>query len=226
MSEPSSREAIFKKLRGSLEVPANDDARQAVVEARIAARARHLTPARALLSPAALRTQFRGFLERGHATVLDCATLDALPSAIAKYLRDHNRPSRLRMGSDPRLVNLPWTTAPALTVDRGHAQPADDVSLSYAVAAAAETGTLVLASGPENPVTLNYLPETHMVVVDAATLVGPYEDTFAIVRQKLGIGVMPRTLNLISGPSRTSDIGGKTVMGAHGPRHLAVFIIG
>jgi L-lactate dehydrogenase complex protein LldG len=108
----------------------------------------------------------------------------------------------------------------------GRAHPDDEVSLSYAVAGAAETGTLVLASGPDNPVTLNYLPETHMVVLDAATLVGPYEDAIDIVRSRFGIGVMPRTLNLISGPSRTSDIGGKTVMGAHGPRHLAIFIVG
>jgi L-lactate dehydrogenase complex protein LldG len=226
MSENSIRDRIFNKLRASLEVPSNDSARIAVVDARIAARARHLTPARALLPQAELRAQFQGYLERGHATVINCATLDALPAAIAAYLRGHNRPLKVRMGADRRLKDLPWATTPALTIEHGRADPAVEVSLSYAVAGAAETGTLVLTSGPDNPVTLNYLPETHMVVLDADTLVGPYEDTFAIVRAKLGIGVMPRTMNLISGPSRTSDIGGKTVMGAHGPRHLAVFIVG
>ena len=39
--------------------------------------------------------------------------------------------------------------------------------LSRAVAAIAETGTLVLASGPDNPASLNYLPEVHIVVVEA-----------------------------------------------------------
>jgi hypothetical protein len=33
-------------------------------------------------------------------------------------------------------------------------------------------------------------------------------------------GAMPRTLNLVTGASRTGDIGGKIVMGAHGPRRL------
>ena len=154
------------------------------------------------------------------------ATLKDVPTAIAIYLRDNNRPARIRMGADSRLAALPWSSAPGLEQLRGRALPDDEVSLSYAVAAAAETGTLVLASGPDNPVTLNYLPETHLVVLDAATLVGAYEDAFDIVRKRLGAGVMPRTLNLISGPSRTSDIGGKTVMGAHGPRHLAIFIVG
>ncbi len=222
----AARERIFAKLRTSLDVTGIDAARHALVADRINARMRHPTPARALLAPAALRAQFSAYLTKGHASVIDCLTLNDLPVAIATYLRDHNHPALLRMGSDPRLVGLPWATAPGVRCLQGRADPADEVTLSYAVAGAAETGTLVLASGPDNPVTLNYLPETHMIVLDAATLVGCYEDTIDIVRGVHGIGVMPRTLNLISGPSRTSDIGGKTVMGAHGPRHLAVFIIG
>ena len=224
MSE-TPRERILNKIRTSLSAKPGDG-RAALADARIAVRARHLTPARALLAPAALRQQFTDYLTRGHASVIDVAALGGVPLAIAAYLRDHNHPARVRMGDDPRLASLPWDTAPGLERLTGRADPADEVSLSYAVAAAAETGTLVLASGPANPVTLNFLPETHLVLLDAATLVGPYEDAFDIVRKSLNAGVMPRTLNLISGPSRTSDIGGKTVMGAHGPRHLAVFVVG
>ena len=40
----------------------------------------------------------------------------------------------------------------------------------------AETGTLVLASGADNPTTLNFLPDTHIVVLDADDVVGDYED--------------------------------------------------
>lgn len=227
MSDKSpARDRIFAKIRTALEVKPDDGARTALVDARIATRMRHPTPARAVQPQEALRAQFKGFLTRGHASVIDVATMDAVPAAIATYLRDHNRPARIRMGTDARLASLPWDQASGLQRLVGRAEPLDEVSLSFAVAAAAETGTLVLASGPDNPVTLNYLPETHMVLLDADTLVGPYEQTFDIVRTKLGVAVMPRTLNLISGPSRTSDIGGKTVMGAHGPRHLAVFIVG
>lgn len=224
-SNTAARDAIFGKIRTSLGAKSGDG-RQALTEARIAAHARHLTPARALQSPEALRAHFTDYLTRGMATVVDVPGFDGVPTAIAAYIRDHNKPARIRMGADPRLAALPWDTAPALERLSGRALPDDEVSLSFAVAAAAETGTLVLASGADNPVTLNYLPETHLVVLDASTLVGPYEDAFNIVRAKFGTGIMPRTLNLVSGPSRTSDIGGKTVMGAHGPRHLAVFVVG
>lgn len=224
-SNTSARDAIYSKIRASLGAKSGDG-RKALTEQRIAAHARHLTPARALQSAEALRAHFTDYLTRGMATVVDVPDLDGVPAAIAAYVRDHNRPARIRMGTDPRLASLPWHTAPGIERLAGRALPEDEVSLSFAVAAAAETGTLVLASGPDNPVTLNYLPETHLVVLYAATLVGPYEDAFNIVRAKFGTGVMPRTLNLVSGPSRTSDIGGKTVMGAHGPRHLAVFVVG
>jgi L-lactate dehydrogenase complex protein LldG len=226
MSNVNARDRILGKIRASLAVQPSDGARSKLVDDRIATRVRHLTPARACLPPDALRAQFAGYLTKGHASVIDVAGLAELPTAIATYLRQRNQPLQVRMGDDKRLAALPWKSEPALERLTGRAAAGDVVSLSYAVAAAAETGTLLLASGPDNPVTLNYLPETHMVVVDAATLVGPYEDAFDIVRAKLGDGVMPRTLNLISGPSRTSDIGGKTVMGAHGPRFLAVFIVG
>ena len=225
-SNTNARDAIFAKIRASLDVKPGTDARVALTETRIATHARHLIPTRALQEPAALRAHFTDYLTRGFATVIDVPTLDKLPAAIGTYLRDHNKPPRIRMGTDFRLANLPWHTTPAIERLSGRAQPADEVSLSYAVAAAAETGTLVLASGPDNPVTLNYLPETHLVVIDAATLKGSYEDALDLVRARLGPGVMPRTLNFVSGPSRTSDIGGITVMGAHGPRFLAVFVIG
>ena len=62
-------------------------------------------------------------------------------------------------------------------------------------------------------------------VVRAADIIGNYEKAFDKVRALLGRGVMPRTLNLISGPSRTADIGGRLVVGAHGPRRLCVLIV-
>jgi L-lactate dehydrogenase complex protein LldG len=112
-----------------------------------------------------------------------------------------------------------------LTRDAGAADPGDEASLSHAAAGVAETGTLVLASGPDNPVTLSFLPETHIVVVEAKDIVGGYEDAWAIVRERFGEGQMPRTVNMISGPSRTGDIGGRLVLGAHGPRRQCVIVV-
>jgi L-lactate dehydrogenase complex protein LldG len=38
-------------------------------------------------------------------------------------------------------------------------------------------------------------------------------------------GKMPSAISLITGPSKTADIGGVTVTGAHGPKQLYVFLI-
>ena len=87
----------------------------------------------------------------------------------------------------------------------------------------AETGSLVFASGPDNPVTLNFLGETHFAVVHARDIVGGYEELWAAWRDR---GLNPRTTNFITGPSRSADIGQTLQLGAHGPVALHVFVIG
>jgi L-lactate dehydrogenase complex protein LldG len=130
------------------------------------------------------------------------------------------------MGSDELLAVAPWEKTPALERLSGPANGDDLVSVSRAQTGAAETGTLFLTSGPENPTTLNFLPETHIAVIRADDLVGSYEEAWNRLRAKYGEGELPRTVNLISGPSRTADIEQTMVMGAHGPRRLHVIIVG
>jgi L-lactate dehydrogenase complex protein LldG len=222
----SNRDIIFTKIRAGLDASANDAKRRAIVDARIARPVRHPTPDRvAGKSHEQHLSLMRGFLEGQGATVLDAATRADIPGLIAKYLRDTNLPARVRCGDDALLADLPWGREPGLTLHHGPAQPADDVGLSHASACVAETGTLVLASGPDNPVTINFLPENHIVVVAANDVVGPYEDAWNKIRARFGKGTMPRTVNMISGPSRTGDIGGRLVMGAHGPRRLCVIVL-
>jgi L-lactate dehydrogenase complex protein LldG len=37
---------------------------------------------------------------------------------------------------------------------------------------------------------------------------------------------LPRAINMITGPSRSADIGQILILGAHGPRRLHVLIVG
>jgi L-lactate dehydrogenase complex protein LldG len=222
----SGRDALLAKIRAGLGASGSDAARRAAIDNRIAERARHLIPERAKgRTREQLLKLLRGFLEDQSATVIELASRADLPAALAGYLRDHNLAPRLRVGGDPYLTQVPWGLEPQLEVMLGHAQPSDGVGLSHATAAVAETGTLILASGADNPVTLNYLPETHVVVVEEKDVVGPYEDAWDKVRARFGDRAMPRTVNMISGPSRTADIGGKLVVGAHGPRRMCVMIV-
>ncbi|RMF07021.1 MAG: lactate utilization protein C, partial [Alphaproteobacteria bacterium] len=50
-------------------------------------------------------------------------------------------------------------------------------------------------------------------------------DAWDTLRALHGERRLPRTVNLISGASRTADIAQTIVMGAHGPRRLHVVII-
>lgn len=224
-----AREAILAKVRASLgielEAPGQSGARSAIVERRIEAPPRHLTPARVLKPKVDLEALFASTLVSQFASVLPAYNFSDVPGAIATYLRQTNLPSVLGMGQDPVLAALPWGVEPGLVVSPGPARPETEVSVSRAIAGAAETGTIFLASGPDNPVTLTFMPATHIVVITANDIVGPYEDAFQVVRKLYGNGLMPRTLNLVSGPSRTADIGGKIVIGAHGPQRLAVVIV-
>lgn len=220
-----ARAQILARIRGGLGGTTDDGARRAAVAAHLKGSKPHLIPSRVTKSGTDLPALLRFFLEGQSATVVNVATPNDVPSAVANFLRASNLPQRVRLGADPFLTELDWSKEPALERRQGKAENDDEVGLSHAAVAVAETGTLVLTSGDKNPVTLNFLPETHIVVLAAKDIVGPYETAFETIRAAYGRGVMPRTLNLISGPSRTGDIGGKLVMGAHGPRRMCVIVV-
>jgi L-lactate dehydrogenase complex protein LldG len=96
------------------------------------------------------------------------------------------------------------------------------VSLQVAFAGIAETGTLMLPSGPARPTSNNLLPDTAIVVLPAEYVVGCYEDAFDALRHA---GPMPRNVILVTGPSRSADIEQTLELGAHGPRRLHILIV-
>jgi Uncharacterized conserved protein len=106
-------------------------------------------------------------------------------------------------------------------------QSGDALAVSTAVAALAETGSVALASGPENPVLSAFLPEHHAVVVPASAVLGPSEDLWAVLREQAGPKglVFPRTLHWVTGPSRSGDIEMTMLFGAHGPLSLTLFLL-
>jgi len=224
-----ARSAILGRIRSRLATRSGDGTTTgpaAAVAERIATReTSHLLPQRVQRDAAGLEVLFKQHLKGQSATVIDVAAEADVPAAVAAWLRSTNLPMRLRVGADPRLAGMPWSNERALTLETGAARATDEVGISHATAGVAETGTLVLASGPDNPVTVNFLPENHVVVVRATDIVDAYESAFDRIRRLFGKGTMPRTVNMISGPSRTGDIGGRLVMGAHGPRRMCVVVV-
>ena len=235
MSGARGREAILGSIRRSLGRGPLDEAARAALDQRLASPEPNLVPARAALPQDERVALFVAMAEAVFATVERVSGADAVPDAVAGYLARHNLPPALVMAPDPALDAYPWGDRPLLAIRRGRAEEADRVSVTGAVMGFAETGTLMTASGPDHPTTLNFLPETHVVVLPASQIKGAYEEGWAQLRADAAAAgaadepadgaFMPRTVNLITGPSRTADIEQTIALGAHGPRRLHIVIV-
>ncbi len=98
-----------------------------------------------------------------------------------------------------------------------------DGVLTASALAIAETGTVALDHGPgQGRRALTLLPDLHVCVVDAATVVDDVPDALAALAEPIAAG---RPITLVSGPSATSDIELNRVEGVHGPRRLEVLLL-
>ena len=220
----SARDAVLSRIRLALpRTPEEEAAAQATVAARLQVHPRNLVPARGQLDREGRIQLFAQMAQAVATDVRRLATVTDIPAAVSGYLREHNLPQRIALAPEPMLDRANWDSQPLLRVRRGTAVDADAVGVTLAVAAVAETGTLVLASGPERPTLLAYLPESSVVVVAADWIEASYEDAWESIRAMPG-GV-PRSVNFITGPSRTADIAQKLELGAHGPRRLLVLVV-
>jgi L-lactate dehydrogenase complex protein LldG len=219
----SARDSILKKVRTSLGAAGDPGERARAVAERLAAHVPGVIPARGQLDSARRIKLFVEMAERANATVQRVRSGASVPKAVAAYLRGHNLPASIRIGADPRLDAMPWAEQKALAISRGASDGYDEVGVSHAFGGIAETGTLMLTSGPDNPTTINFLPDHHIVVMDEGDVAGDLEALWAALRAS-GKG-MPRTVNLVTGPSRSGDIEQTLLLGAHGPRALHVILV-
>jgi L-lactate dehydrogenase complex protein LldG len=201
-----------------------EEARRAVVDQRLAQHPRNLISARGIGDEAHRVRVFTEMMEAVGGSVEILEDINDVPQAVADYLRNSNLPAHVRRGADPVIARLPWHRGGALEVVEGRAEDTDRASVTRAFAGVAESGTILQVSGADNPTTLNFLPEVHIVVLEASAIFASYEEAWSKLRQAYGEGVMPRTVNMISGPSRTGDIEQTIVRPAHGPKNMHVII--
>ena len=224
-----SRDQTLNSIRRSLKRGPLAPEAAAACETRLATHRRNLIPARArTLPPRGQVELFVKMAETVNATVARVKQAADVPAAIADYMSQLNLPARLVRAPDPALDALPWSERPLLETRRGIAEDSDPVGVTACFAAVAETGTLMLHSGAAGPTRNNFLPDTHVVVLRASQMVAAYEDGWDKLRaaySRDGGFAMPRTVNFITGPSRTADIEQKIELGAHGPRRLHIVLI-
>lgn len=97
------------------------------------------------------------------------------------------------------------------------------VGITGAHGALADTGSLVVVSGPGRGRIASLLPPTHIAVIGADQL-SPTLATFLSAHP--AVADVGSNVVAITGPSRTGDIEGTLVLGVHGPGDLHVIVIG
>lgn len=142
-----------------------------------------------------------------------------VPALLAHYLSERKLP--MSGVCWPSLAELPWSAA-GLEMQSRPAKNQDLVGVTGAFCAIAETGTLMMLSGPETPATTSLLPETHVAVLDPGRIVATMEDAWDLMRTEYK--QPPRAVNFISGPSRTADIEQTVTLGAHGPYRVLLIL--
>lgn len=209
---PEARKAILGQIRSALGRGPLADTATAVLDAR------QPTHTRIAFDDDPVERFITRFESRS-GTVARVASLLEVPAAVEAYRQQHGLAPRAAVAGP--LAGLPW---PAGFVHHPGPAGKDEVlSVTACLAAIAEMGSLMLASGPDSPTTLNFVPDHHLIVLHEAQIVRHFEDAWAILRACPD--GLPRATNIVSGPSRTGDIELTIQLGAHGPRSVHVVLV-
>lgn len=213
----SSRERVLGNIRVALGRAADDVAGMEKARERIGSHERQIEPV--FDEPCAER--FCAKLQAAQATVARVDSLDRVATEIESYLETSGAGRRLVISGEELPRQIEWPDS--IETEQRIASGDDRVSLTSALCGIAETGTLMLVSGEVNPTSLNFLPDYHIVVLRADQLVAHMEDAWDRLRDEFE--TPPRTVNFISGPSKTADVEQTVEYGAHGPRCLHVILV-
>ncbi len=138
------------------------------------------------------------------------AISDGLPSEVAGWLMDE--------GFD--------VISPSNDGDNRNAIAQCGVGITGCDWAIAETGSIVLRSGPGHPRLHSLLPEIHLALIPENNILphisslGPKLES--VLTQE---ATTPSCVNVITGPSRSADIALTLIKGVHGPRDVFAIII-
>jgi L-lactate dehydrogenase complex protein LldG len=179
---------------------------------------------------AARLARFRAAIEAAHAEVhdtdaagwplklLEICTAKGIASLLAGTTADTAQLAAAAVPAELRLVRYDRP----VDAWRGELFADIDAGLTRARSAIAETGSLVLWPGPDEPRLMSLVPPVHFVLLDAAAI---HADLHAAMTEERWADGLPSNVVVVSGPSKTADIQQTLAYGAHGPRELVVLIV-
>ena len=212
----SARENIMQRIRRANRCGA-DNLEQELIERRLQQHSRGPQPKWSQQ----LVDRFREKAEQSAASVSAVQSEQDIVTSVSDYLAQHALGNRLLCAGTELIGALDWPEN--MLVETRAATVNDRVVLVEAFAAIAETGSIVMCSGKQTPVSLNFLPDHFLCVLHQSRITATIEDLWEKMRRERIS--MPRTLNIISGPSRTADVEQVIQLGAHGPRKVHLLLL-
>ena len=99
-----------------------------------------------------------------------------------------------------------------------------DLSLTSCEALVARTGSVLVSAATDSGRRLSIYPDQHLVLARPSQVVAEIGEALHLMQARYG-AALPSMVSLTSGPSRTADIEKTLVLGAHGPRRIALFLL-
>ncbi len=219
----NARASLFKTLSKNLGAARLDNERQQSERSLNNELTYRYQPSGEIWSRERCQNELIDNLTAASAEVYVSPAADDIPALIAKIKDQSGLPETIHRGEDELINSLNWQS---VGINLSREIPFDDggAAITKCSAAAAETGTLFLISGRDNPPGLNFLSTTHIALINSETIFRTYEEAFDQIRGAKT--PFPRSIMLVSGPSRTADIEQSLTLGAHGPTALIVVLYG
>ncbi|MGB9674415.1 MAG: LUD domain-containing protein, partial [Anaerolineales bacterium] len=167
-----------------------------------------------------LVTRFTHELEALGGQVIQCDRANLKPRLFTFLEREGLKPA-LTPQAQFELISLldgDWMNDPSQLFTK--LDPSQSTILTTAQGACAETGSILICSNSQSPLSASLIPETHLVLLHAAQIVATLAELLHHPQIQNA-----RSSVIISGPSRTADIEMTLTIGVHGPKRLVAFLI-
>ena len=151
-----------------------------------------------------------------------CESLAHLATQIAGFQQ------RQQVGApyvwEPEMQALLYKAGVAFRADETSFIEQADLGLTSCEALVARTGSVLVSAATASGRRLSIYPDQHLVIARPSQVVVEIGEGLRAIQARYG-KQMPSMVSLTSGPSRTADIEKTLVLGAHGPRRIALFLL-
>jgi L-lactate dehydrogenase complex protein LldG len=174
-----------------------------------------------------LADQFEQALTDVHGEVIRADSLETAVTALGELMEELGVKTAVANSEEPltqldlpaTFSNVQWHLVEQTAGNLREFCVSADVGISSGDTGLAETGTVVISSGPGKSRLATLLPPVHVVILPTSKLTSDLF-TWTAARQETA----PSNMTLVSGPSKTADIEQTMAIGVHGPKRFIVIL--